>query len=53
MELGCGTGNKLIPIASDGQRCVGPDISAEARLVSRSSREDPEPGVSGRLDPGS
>lgn len=35
LELGCGTGNKLIPIASDGRPCVGlersPDMLAEAR----------------------
>jgi SAM-dependent methyltransferase len=29
LELGCGTGNKLIPIASDGQHCVGLDVSAD------------------------
>lgn len=35
LELGCGTGDKLIPIASDGHQCVGldfsPDMLAEAR----------------------
>src|SRR6187401_2685965 len=35
LELGCGTGHKLIPIASDGHSCVGldrsPDMLAEAR----------------------
>ncbi|GAA5116709.1 class I SAM-dependent methyltransferase [Alloalcanivorax gelatiniphagus] len=35
LELGCGTGQKLIPIASDGHACVGlelsPDMLAEAR----------------------
>jgi SAM-dependent methyltransferase len=35
LELGCGTGHKLIPIASDGHCCVGldssPDMLAEAR----------------------
>ena len=35
LELGCGTGHKLIPIASDGYSCVGldlsPDMLAEAR----------------------
>lgn len=35
LELGCGTGHKLIPIASDGHPCVGlelsPDMLAEAR----------------------
>lgn len=35
LELGCGTGDKLIPIATDGHPCVGldlsPDMLAEAR----------------------
>jgi SAM-dependent methyltransferase len=35
LELGCGTGQKLIPIASDGHPCVGldssPDMLAQAR----------------------
>jgi SAM-dependent methyltransferase len=35
LELGSGTGQKLIPIASDGHRCVGlelsPDMRAEAQ----------------------
>ena len=35
LELGCGTGHKLIPIASDGHPCMGlelsPDMLAEAR----------------------
>lgn len=35
LELGCGTGEKLIPIAADGHECVGLDLSpgmlAEAR----------------------
>lgn len=35
LELGCGTGQKLIPIASSGHPCVGldfsPDMLAEAR----------------------
>ncbi|MEZ5095210.1 MAG: class I SAM-dependent methyltransferase [Nocardioides sp.] len=35
LELGCGTGQKLIPIASDGHPCVGldssPDMLAEAQ----------------------
>lgn len=35
LELGCGTGHKLIPIASDGHPCTGlelsPDMLAEAR----------------------
>ncbi|MEV4348215.1 class I SAM-dependent methyltransferase [Actinoplanes sp. NPDC049596] len=35
LELGCGTGHKLIPLAADGHPCVGldfsPDMLAEAR----------------------
>ena len=35
LELGCGTGHKLIPIASNGHRCMGlelsPHMPAEAR----------------------
>ena len=35
LELGCGTGRKLVPIASDGHPCTGlelsPDMLAEAR----------------------
>src|SRR5688572_5062959 len=35
LELGCGTGRKLIPIAADGHPCTGlelsPDMLAEAR----------------------
>lgn len=35
LELGCGTGQKLVPIASDGHPCTGlelsPDMLAEAR----------------------
>lgn len=29
LELGCGTGQKLIPIASDGHPCVGLDLSRD------------------------
>jgi SAM-dependent methyltransferase len=29
LELGCGTGHKLIPIAADGHPCVGLDFSAD------------------------
>lgn len=29
LELGCGTGNKLIPIASDGHPCTGLDLSSD------------------------
>lgn len=41
LELGCGTGHKLIPIASDGHPCVGldssPDMLAEARRKAESA----------------
>lgn len=33
LELGCGTGNKLIPLASDGHPCVGLDLSSELSLI--------------------
>jgi SAM-dependent methyltransferase len=29
LELGCGTGHKLIPIASDGHRCTGLELSSD------------------------
>lgn len=29
LELGCGTGSKLIPIAADGHSCVGLDFSSD------------------------
>ena len=29
LELGCGTGQKLIPIAGDGHPCTGLDLSPE------------------------
>lgn len=29
LELGCGTGHKLLPIAADGHPCVGLDLSPE------------------------
>ncbi|MFD2794676.1 class I SAM-dependent methyltransferase [Promicromonospora vindobonensis] len=43
LELGCGTGNKLIPIASGGQRCVGLDLSAD--MLAEAQRKADERGV--------
>ncbi|WP_256838951.1 class I SAM-dependent DNA methyltransferase [Ornithinimicrobium faecis] len=44
LELGCGTGRKLIPIAADGRQCVGMDLSeemlAEARRKAAARRVD-------------
>ncbi|GAA4689888.1 Methyltransferase domain-containing protein [Promicromonospora umidemergens] len=43
LELGCGTGNKLIPVASDGQPCVGLDFSAD--MLTEAQRKAHERGV--------
>lgn len=43
LELGCGTGNKLIPIASDGQHCVGLDLSAD--MLAEAQHKARESGV--------
>ncbi|WP_203591337.1 class I SAM-dependent methyltransferase [Streptomyces sp. SID13031] len=43
VELGCGTGQKLIPIAADGHPCVGVDFSAEMLVEAR--RKAGERGV--------
>ncbi|MFD2024191.1 class I SAM-dependent methyltransferase [Promicromonospora aerolata] len=43
LELGCGTGNKLIPIASGGQPCVGLDLSPD--MLSEAQRKASERGV--------
>ena len=43
LELGCGTGHKLIPIASDGYSCVGLDLSAD--MLSEARRKADECGV--------
>jgi SAM-dependent methyltransferase len=43
LELGCGTGNKLIPIASDGRPCVGLDFSAD--MLAEARRKADERGV--------
>lgn len=43
LELGCGTGQKLIPIASDGHPCVGLDFSSD--MLSEAQRKANERGV--------
>jgi SAM-dependent methyltransferase len=43
LELGCGTGHKLIPIASAGHPCVGLDFSAE--MLTEARRKAHERGV--------
>lgn len=43
LEVGCGTGNKLIPIASDGHPCIGLDLSPH--MLSEAQRKAEERGV--------
>ena len=43
LELGCGTGHKLIPIASDGYSCVGLDLSSD--MLTEARRKADECGV--------
>jgi SAM-dependent methyltransferase len=43
LELGCGTGHKLIPIASDGRSCVGLDFSSD--MLAEAQRKAEERGV--------
>jgi len=43
LELGCGTGQKLIPLASDGHPCVGLDFSSE--MLAEARRKAQERGV--------
>jgi SAM-dependent methyltransferase len=43
LELGCGTGHKLIPIASDGQSCVGLELSPV--MLTEAQRKADERGV--------
>lgn len=43
LELGCGTGRKLIPIASDGHPCVGLDLSPD--MLAEAQRKADERGV--------
>jgi SAM-dependent methyltransferase len=40
LELGCGTGQKLIPIASDGHTCVGLDLSPEMLAEARRKADE-------------
>lgn len=44
LELGCGTGHKLIPIASDGHPCVGLDSSSD--MLAEAQRKATLRGVS-------
>jgi SAM-dependent methyltransferase len=43
LELGCGTGQKLIPIASDGHPCVG--LELEPHMLAEARRKADERGV--------
>jgi SAM-dependent methyltransferase len=43
LELGCGTGSKLIPIASDGHPCTGLELSPE--MLAEARRKADERGV--------
>jgi SAM-dependent methyltransferase len=43
LELGCGTGHKLIPIASDGHPCMGLELSPE--MLAEAQRKADERGV--------
>ncbi|MGK2876621.1 MAG: class I SAM-dependent methyltransferase [Nocardioides sp.] len=44
LELGCGTGRKLIPIASDGHPCTGLELSPD--MLSEARRKADERGLS-------
>src|SRR5262245_26319488 len=50
LELGCGTGHKLIPIAADGHPCVGLDLSPD--MLAEARRKADERGVAIDLLPG-
>lgn len=43
LELGCGTGHKLIPVASDGHPCTGLDLSPD--MLAEAQRKADEHGV--------
>jgi SAM-dependent methyltransferase len=43
LELGCGTGHKLIPIASDGHPCLGLELSPD--MLTEAQRKADERGV--------
>lgn len=49
LELGCGTGHKLIPIAADGQACVGLDSSPEMLAEARRQADERALEVDWRL----
>jgi SAM-dependent methyltransferase len=40
LELGCGTGRKLIPIASDGHPCTGLELSPDMLAAARCAADD-------------
>src|SRR3954449_9387838 len=40
LELGCGTGHKLLPIASDGHPCTGLDLSSEMLAEGRRNADE-------------
>jgi SAM-dependent methyltransferase len=40
LELGCGTGHKLIPIGADGHPCVGLDFSSDMLAEARHKAEE-------------
>src|SRR5215510_12625000 len=43
LELGCGTGHKLIPIAADGRPCTGLELSAS--MLAEARRKGAERGL--------
>ena len=45
LELGCGTGRKLIPIASDGHPCTGLDLSSDMLTEARRKADEGELAV--------
>lgn len=40
LELGCGTGHKLIPIASDGHSCTGLELSSDMLAEAQSKADE-------------
>ena len=50
LELGCGTGSKLIPIASDGHPCTGLELSSS--MLAEARRKADERGVDVEWVPG-
>jgi SAM-dependent methyltransferase len=45
LELGCGTGQKLIPIAADGRPCVGLDFSSDMLAEARRKADERDVAV--------